>query len=184
LLIKLNEKIKRINKILLYCISTRNDYETKKFIKFNILNHLATLFENRKKKIRKLCCMIISNFISNSDQIKDVIDNNLFPKIIKNLNEDDGEKIEAVAAISKTILNGTDDQIGYLIKLGIIESLVKLTDYENDFFEPKILSVSSVAFKCLKIILINGEKVFGDKLMNMKLLLKKMVILIKLWNLI
>ncbi|OTF70281.1 importin subunit alpha-4-like protein [Euroglyphus maynei] len=109
-------------------IVTGTDDQTQFVLDSNVLVYLPSLLNHTKEKIKKEALWFLSNITAGRvDQIQTLIDHNIIPTIIENLDRGSFQlQREAAWAISNMTMNGTKEQVRYLVEQGVIEPMCKL----------------------------------------------------------
>nr|XP_027197096.1 importin subunit alpha-3-like [Dermatophagoides pteronyssinus] len=109
-------------------IVTGTDDQTQFVLDSNVLAYLPPLLNHPKEKIKKEALWFLSNITAGRvDQIQTLIDHNIIPTIIENLDVGSFQlQREAAWAISNMTMNGTKEQVRYLVEHGVIEPMCKL----------------------------------------------------------
>ncbi|KAH7645902.1 karyopherin alpha3 [Dermatophagoides farinae] len=109
-------------------IVTGTDDQTQFVLDSNVLAYLPPLLNHTKEKIKKEALWFLSNITAGRiDQIQTLMDHNIIPTIIENLDRGSFQlQREAAWAISNMTMNGTKEQVRYLVEQGVIEPMCKL----------------------------------------------------------
>ncbi|XP_020108788.1 importin subunit alpha-4-like [Ananas comosus] len=112
-------------------ITAGNDSQTEVIVENGVLPCLFQLLTHRyEKRIRKEACLTVSNItLRGIVQIQAVIEANIFSPLVQLLEHVDVDiKKEAAWAISNATVEGSDEQIRYLVSLGCVKPLCDLLE--------------------------------------------------------
>lgn len=114
-------------------IATGTDDQTQKVLDLNALTYIPKLLENSKDRIKKEALWFISNITAGRvDQIQMLIDLNIMPIVIDFLGVSNFSlQKEAAWAVSNMTLNGSAEQVKYLVNNNIIERICGLLICED-----------------------------------------------------
>ena len=140
------DKIKRITVKALGNLVTGNDEQTQAVLDEGILKYFPGLLLSKNDIIVKDALWILSNITAgNIQQIQAVIDAGLIPSIIKALDEEsDGNRNEALWAVSNISINGSTEQIMFLVDNGLIPSLCHLMTLTDNQVLMAMLTINNV----------------------------------------
>ena len=140
-------------------IVTGNDSQTQLIIDLSALSSLHALLSSNETGIRKEVVWTISNITAgNRDQIQAVIEANIMPQLIqllRNAAEFDIRK-ECAWAVRNATVEGSCDQIKYLVSLGCIDPLC-------DFLRDTDVKIIVAALDGLENILMVGDNEMKQK---------------------
>lgn len=109
-------------------IATGSDDQTQVVLDLNALAYVPSLLTHQKERIKKEALWFISNITAGRvEQIQMLIDQNIIPPVIEYLAK--GSFLmqrEAAWAISNMTLNGTPEQVKYLVENNVIEPICAL----------------------------------------------------------
>ena len=122
------DKIKRITVTALGNLVIGNDEQTQAVLDEGVLKYFPGLLLSKNDDIVKDALWFLSNITAGTkDQIQAVIDAELIPSIIKALGEESEEnRKEAAWAVANIGVNGSTEQIMFLVDNGLIPSLCHL----------------------------------------------------------
>jgi len=134
---------------------TKNSDQTHMVVSCGVLPCLTKLFEHPSKRIRKEVMWSVSNITAGSIKlIQEVIDAEIFPKLIFMLSPDNNEAVEVKNEMYYVIVNalagGNDTQIQYLIDQGVIQQLCGGLDLNS--------TVLTILLEGLELLLKYGER--------------------------
>eukprot|EP01027_Heterolobosea_sp_BB2_P014412 GEZU01020699.1.p1 GENE.GEZU01020699.1~~GEZU01020699.1.p1 ORF type:complete len:568 (+),score=133.54 GEZU01020699.1:15-1718(+) len=132
---------------------TGDDRQTQAVIDAGIISILPRLLTHSKRSIRKETCWAIANINAGTRaQIQQIIDSNLIPKLIEILNNGEYDVSKgALCAVVNATINGSEDQIAYLISCGVLKPIL-------DFLTVREASIVHVALEGIEGILKAGKK--------------------------
>jgi hypothetical protein len=109
-------------------IVTGTDEQTQTCIDAGCLKQFARLLMHFKENIKREATWVLSNITAGNDtQIQAVIDANLIKPLISVLESGEYKaQKEAVWAVSNITVGGTSEQVGYLVRSGVIGPLSRL----------------------------------------------------------
>ena len=137
---------------------TGNDELIRMIISCGILPCLTKLFEHPKKGIRKEAMWALSNITARHGmEIQQVIDAEIFPKLINMLSPAHNEAVivkqQIYFVITDACTGATNDQIHYLIDQGVIQVLCGALDMKSKFLKVLLEGLESL------LLFEDGEKV-------------------------
>lgn len=109
-------------------IVTGSEYQTQAALDCGCLAYFPTLLSHHKDSIKKEAVWTISNVTAGTNmQIQNVIDSGLIPLVINALATGDfNTQKEAAWSVSNMTVNGTQEQIKYLIEQGALPAMCQL----------------------------------------------------------
>ncbi|KAI4464189.1 Armadillo/beta-catenin-like repeat [Popillia japonica] len=114
-------------------IVTGTDEQTQVVLNCDALSHFPALLTHQKEKICKEAVWFLSNITAgNQAQVQAVIDAGLLPNIIQNLSKGDFQtQKEAAWAISNLTIGGSREQVGKLIRAGVMPPFCDLLNCKD-----------------------------------------------------
>ncbi|UXI14919.1 ankyrin repeat domain-containing protein 27-like [Sarcoptes scabiei] len=109
-------------------IVTGTDEQTQFVLDLEVLKFFPMFLSHKKEKIIKEALWFLSNITAGRmDQIQTLIDHDLLPKVIKHLSEGVYQlQKEASWVISNMTLNGSQEQVEYLLNQDVIEPICRM----------------------------------------------------------
>ncbi|KAL3319645.1 Importin subunit alpha-4 [Cichlidogyrus casuarinus] len=109
-------------------IVTGNDNQTQKVLDAGALSHFPSLLRHSREKMHKEAVWFLSNIAAgNQSQIQELIDQDLVPLIVEHLDKSAYVvQKEAAWAISNMIINGSCEQLRYLIRQNIVLPMCRM----------------------------------------------------------